>query len=181
MTGFRTVGSRPVVDVAFLSVQVREVETPSGDTVDRVVISHPGAVAVVPCIGDDVVLIDQYRAAADTHVLEIPAGKLDAPEDGKEETARRELIEETGLIAGELTWLTEIWTTVGFTDERIAIFAAEVVDEGARAPVGSEEEAARVVRMPLTEAVRRVRDGTISDAKSAIGLLLALDDRRAAS
>lgn len=184
MTGedrFRTVASRTVVDVAFLSLQVRDVETPSGDTVERVVITHPGAVAVVPCIDDDVVLIEQYRAAADAYVLEIPAGKLDDPDHDKAETARRELLEETGLVAGELTWMTEIWTTVGFTDERITIFRADVVSEDERAPVGLEEESARVVRMPLAEAVRHVREGTISDAKSAIGLLLALDEHRAAT
>ncbi len=183
MTGsdaVRTVGSRTVVDVAFLSLQVRQVEAPNGETAERVVITHPGAVAVVPCDGDDVILIEQYRAAVDDTVIEIPAGKLDDPEDGKEDTARRELTEETGLVAGDLTWLTEIWTTVGFTDERIAIFLADVVDHGAREPVGLEEESARVIRMPLADAVRRVHDGTIADAKTAIGLLLAFDERRAA-
>jgi ADP-ribose pyrophosphatase len=177
---FRTVASRTIFDVAFLSLQIRDVETSTGDRVERIVITHPGAVAVVPCIGEDVVLIEQYRAAADDYVLEIPAGKLDDPDHDKSDTARRELLEETGLVAGELTWMTEIWTTVGFTDERIAIFRADVVSEGERAPVGLEEESARVVRMPLVEAVRHVREGTISDAKSAIGLLLAFDEHRSA-
>lgn len=170
---FRTVGSRTVLDIAFLSLQVRDVATPDGATVERIVITHPGAVAIVPCIGDDVVLIEQYRAPADTTILEIPAGKLDDAEQGKEETARRELLEETGLVAGDLTWLTEIWTTVGFTDERITIFLADVIDERTRMPVGLEEVSARVVRLPLSEAVQMVRTGVISDAKSAIGLLLA--------
>lgn len=179
--GFRTVDSRTLIDIEFLSLQVREVATPTGETVERIVITHPGAVAVVPCIGDDVVLIEQYRAAADAVVLELPAGKIDDPADGKEETARRELIEETGLVAGDLTWLTEIWATVGYTDERVAIFLADVVTEGERAPVGLEESSARIVRMPLAEAVSHVREGTISDAKSVVGLLLAFDERRSAS
>lgn len=174
--GFRTVGSRSVLDLAFLSVQVRDVRTPSGETVERVVIAHPGAVAIVPRIGDDVVLIEQYRAAADAVVLEVPAGKLDHPADGIEETARRELLEETGLVAGELTWLTEIWASVGFTDERVTIFLADVVSEDGRAPVGLEEEEARVVRLPMAEAVERVREGTISDGKTVVGLLLASDE-----
>ena len=174
---FRTVGSRTVLDLAFLSLQIREVEAPDGSTVERIVITHPGAVAVVPCIGDDVVLIEQYRAPADRTVLEIPAGKLDIPDQGSEETARRELLEETGLVAGELTWLTEIWTTVGFTDERITIFLADAVGEEARLPVGLEEASATIVRMPLAEAVRMVKAGTITDAKTAIGLLLAADVR----
>ncbi len=183
MTGdaFRTVGSRTILDIAFLSLQIRDVRTPDGSVVERVVITHPGAVAVVPCVGDDVVLIEQYRAPADTTVLEIPAGKLDIPDQGAEETARRELLEETGLVAGDLTWLTEIWTTVGFTDERITIYLAEAVGEEDRLPAGLEEESATIIRMPLAEAVRLVRSGVITDAKSAIGLLLADDARRAAS
>lgn len=175
--GFRTVGSRTILEVAFLSLEVRDIEAPDGTTVERIVITHPGAVAVVPCIGDDVVLIEQYRAPADATVLELPAGKLDDPDQGTEETARRELLEETGLVAGDLTWLTEIWTTVGFSDERIAIFLAEARDGGQRMPVGLEEASAQVVRMPLSRAVRLVREGVISDAKSAVGLLLAHDAR----
>lgn len=180
MTGsdaFRTVGSRTMLDVAFLSVQVRDVLTPRGDTVERLVITHPGAVAVVPCIDDDVILIEQYRAAADRPVLEIPAGKLDHDSHGKEETAHRELMEETGLRAGSLTWLTEIWTTVGFTDERIAIYLAGDLTMGDRAPVGDEEAAARIVRMPFAEALGHVRDGTINDAKTAVGILLSAFER----
>ena len=175
-SAFHTVGSRTLLDLAFLSVQVRDVRAPGGDIVERVVIAHPGAVAIVPCVGDDVVLIEQFRAAADAPVLEIPAGKLDHPAHGTEETARRELLEETGLVAGELAWLTEIWASVGFTDERVTIFRAEVVSEDGRAPVGKEEETARILRMPLAEAVERVRDGTISDGKTVVGLLLASDE-----
>lgn len=177
---FRTVGSRTVFDIAFLELQIRDILTPSGETVERIVITHPGAVAIVPCIGDDVVLIEQYRAAADTTVLEIPAGKLDDPGHTKEETALRELAEETGLRAGSLTWLTEIWTTIGFTDERIAIYLADDLTDGDPSPMGHEEHSARIVRMPLSEAVRHVREGTICDAKTAVGILLAAADRGSA-
>jgi ADP-ribose pyrophosphatase len=162
-----------VADVGFLKVQVREIETPTGSTIERVVVMHPGAVAVVPVIDDDVILIEQYRAAVDAFVLEIPAGKIDHPGHDHSDTARRELEEETGYTAAHLTWLTELWTTVGFSDERITIFLAEGLVEGHRNPVGAEEEAARLVRMPLDEAVALVAAGTIVDAKTIAGILLA--------
>ncbi len=162
-----------VVDVGFLKVQVREIETPTGSTIERVVVKHPGAVAVVPIIDGDVILIEQYRAPAEALMLEIPAGKIDDPGHDHTDTARRELEEETGYTATRLTWLTELWTTVGFSDERITIFMAEGLANGHRSPVGAEEEAARIVRMPLDEAVAQVTAGSIVDAKTIAGILLA--------
>ncbi len=177
---FTTTQVTDVVDVGFLRVQVREIETPSGSTIERVVVVHPGAVAVVPVIDGDVILIEQYRAPAEAFVLEIPAGKIDDPLHDHADTARRELEEETGYTALHLTWLTELWTTVGFSDERITIFLAEGLSDGHRSPVGAEEEAARIVRMPLDEAVAMVRAGAIVDAKTIAGILLAAMHRGSA-
>ena len=165
------------MDIKFLSLQVRDIATPSGDTVERIVVTHPGAVAVVPIIDGDIVLIEQYRAAADAPILEIPAGKVDDPSHAKEDTALRELAEETGLTATTLTWLTEIWTTIGFTDERITIYLAEGLTEGERSPVGQEEESARIVWMPFSDALERVREGAITDAKTVVGILLTALER----
>ncbi len=171
--GFETLGSRSVVDLQFLDITVRDVRTPSGDVVERIVIEHPGAVAVVPRIGDDVILIEQYRAPMGGSVLEIPAGKLDTHPPDPVTTAERELEEEVGYRPGLLTFLSEIWTAVGFTDERIRIYLGEDLVAGVRSPVGHEEAAARVVRMPFTEAVDAVIAGEIRDAKTVAGLLLA--------
>jgi ADP-ribose diphosphatase len=169
---FSTLSTTDVMDLGFLRVQTRTIATPSGTEVERIVIAHPGAVAVVPLIDDDVILIEQYRAAVEDVVLEIPAGKIDGPEHDRRAEARRELAEETGFIARTLEPLTELWTAVGFSDERITIFLADDVTHGTRSPVGSEEEEARIVRMPLEAAVDMVMRGEITDAKTVAGLLM---------
>ena len=176
MTGddaFETLGSRTVADLSFLEVTVRDIRTPGGEVVERVVIEHPGAVGVVPIDGDDIYLIEQYRAPVERAVLEIPAGKLDHAGESLEVTANRELEEEIGQRAGTLTTLTTLWTTVGFCDEAIHLFLGRDLSPGRRNPVGHEEQSSRIVRMPFAEAVDLVVTGAIRDAKTIIGILLA--------
>jgi len=152
---------------------MRTVETPSGEHVERIVVEHPGAVAVVPRVGSDVVLVAQYRAAVSRVVLEIPAGKLDEPGESPEDAARRELAEETGYEARNLVHLTDLLTAVGFSDEKISIYLADDPIPGTARPVGAEEEYAEVIMMPWAEAVSRVRAGSITDAKTVAGILIA--------
>lgn len=175
MTGthpFTDANRELLLDLGFLEVTKRSIETPDGSTFKRIVIEHPGAVAVVPMIADDVILISQYRPAAGQRLLEIPAGKLDQAGEPAEDAARRELTEETGYKAGDLVHLTDLWTAVGFCDERIGIFLADDVEEGIRSPIGPEEIDAEVLRMPLREAVNLVMTGDIADAKTVAGLLI---------
>ena len=87
--------------------------------------------------------------------------------------------EETGLVPGDLVHLTTIWTSVGFTDERIAIYYSEALTQGDRSPVGAEEVASTVLRMPFADAHAKVVAGEITDAKTAIGILLAAEHRAA--
>lgn len=150
-----------------------DIRVPSGEIVERVVVDHPGAVGIVPLIGEDVILIEQYRAPMERAVLEIPAGKLDTEPPDPLLTAQRELQEEVGYTAGTLTLLTEIWTAVGFTNERISLFLGEDLAPGVRTPIGHEETAANVVRMPFGKALDMVIAGEICDAKSVAGILLA--------
>ena len=178
-SGFRQVGRRHVEDIWFLSITMRDVETPSGEVVERIAIEHPGAVAIVPIVDEDIVLIDQYRAPADATILELPAGKLDEPGEDPVVAARRELEEEVGLVGDSFQHLTTIWTSVGFTDERIGIYVTDDVRPGVRSPVGAEESASTVVRMPFTEAHQRVLAGEITDAKTVVGILLAAEHRGA--
>jgi ADP-ribose pyrophosphatase len=170
---FRITDRALLLDLGFLSVTERSIESSTGATFKRFVIEHPGAVAVVPIVGDNVVLVRQYRAAIRDHILEIPAGKLDAPGEDLEEAARRELREETGFSAETLLKLTDLLTAVGFCDERITLFLAEDVVPGDRSPIGPEEHDAEVLQMPLQQAVELVASGEITDAKTAVGLLLA--------
>lgn len=166
-----------LLDLGFLHVTQRTVSSSDGETFERIVIEHPGAVAVVPLVDDDVVLLRQYRVAADDFILEIPAGKLDRTGEERTIAARRELAEETGYIAGDLTHLTDLWTALGFCDERISIYVARDVLPGPRHPVGPEEVSAEVVRLPISKALDLVAAGEIADAKTVAGLLLATFDR----
>lgn len=172
-TGFNIVGVDLLADHGFLRIENRVVQGPTGETANRIVITHPGAVAVVPLIDGDIILIEQYRAPVDANVLEIPAGKLDPADTSTVEAAKRELLEETGFHAGPLTELTAILTTVGFTDEKITIYLADDLTSGETKPDGIEERAATIVRMPFTEAVQLVTAGQINDAKTVSGILLA--------
>lgn len=173
MDGFRLIGTRTIAEEAFLRLERATIATPSGEIVKRVIVSHPGAVGVVPILGDDVFLFDQHRAPFERNLLEIPAGKLDVPGEDRREAARRELEEEIGFSPVRLEHLTDMITTPGFSNEVITIYRASDLEPVSAQPVGIEEEHATTVRMPLSEALDRVYAGEITDAKTVVGLLLA--------
>lgn len=152
------------------------VELPNGKTTVLEILRHPGASAVVPIKEDGtVVLIRQLRHAAGGFIYEIPAGKLDHQEDPKI-CAIRELEEEVGYRAGALTLLTSIWTAPGFTDEVIHIYQASGLQPGKQNL--DQDEVLEVVEWPLEVAMAKIRDGTIRDAKTIIGLqLVSLNHR----
>ena len=114
-----------------------------------------------------------FIAAIDRDLLEIPAGKRDVPGEPPAETAARELREEVGLVAGSLTPLTEFFNTPGFSDEYSYAFLATDCTEVEMERQGAEEQHMDVVRLPLTDAVAQIASGTIDDAKTIIGILLA--------
>jgi ADP-ribose pyrophosphatase len=169
---FEIVSTATANDLGFLRVDIAQVRTPSGDDIERVVVVHPGAVAVVPIDGDDIVLIAQYRAPVDAVVIEIPAGKLDKQGEDRPSAAARELSEETGYVAEDLIHLTDLKTGVGFTNEVITLYYAPSVARGPANPMGAEEVEARVFTMPFDQAVEEVSRGSITDAKTVAGILL---------
>jgi len=172
MSGFRTLGSRTIAEEAFLRLDRATVTTPDGTPIKRVIVAHPGAVAAVPIIGDDVILIEQHRAPVGRPLLEIPAGKLDIPGEDRRDTAERELEEEIGYSPGRLVHLIDLLTTPGFSDECITIYLATDLEAVPPRPVGAEEHHAQLVRMTLGDAVAQVHAGVITDAKTVAGLLL---------
>lgn len=136
-------------------------------------IQHPGAVAMVPLIDDDVILIRQYRTPTGGLLLELPAGKLDEGDTELEIAASRELQEEVGFRPGRLEPLGWFWMAPGYADERIWVFLATDLEPVALDPAGAEEEVAEVVRVPFREALEMIRRGEIVDAKTICGLHLA--------
>ncbi len=168
-----------LLDAGFLTVTNRSIVGPDGGTFERIVVEHPGAVAVVPMVSDQIVLLRQYRAAARARLLEIPAGKLDLEGESLETAARRELAEETGYVAHNLVRLTDLWTAIGFSDERISIFLATDIEPGVPAPTGPEEVDAEVLLLPFSEALGLVMAGEISDSKTVAGILLTAQIRDA--
>lgn len=132
------------------------------------VIRHPGGVGVLPLHADGTVtLIRQARPAVATTLLELPAGRLD-PGETPEACGRRELLEETGLVARDLHPLGFIYPSPGVFDEVIHLFAATGLTQNQ--PLPEADELIEPVRLPLAEALQMAKDGRISDAKT-IGAL----------
>ena len=122
---------RQVYRGRIVDLGIERVTLPNGVEVELEIIRHPGAAAVVAVDAEGrVTLIRQFRHAAGGYIWELPAGVLDHPGESPEACAGRELLEETGLRAARLTPLTTIFTTPGFTDERIHLFLAQDLERG---------------------------------------------------
>ena len=172
-----TLSSVPVHDGRIVHLSVDTVRFPDGSVGELEMIRHSGASAVLPLIGrrDDpdpeILLIRQYRYASGGYMLEVPAGRPDAPGEDWEVCARRELEEETGMIAGTMTRLTGIFTTPGFTDEFIHLFLAEDLREGTTAY--DHDEFIELARMPISRALAAIHRGEITDGKTVCAILFA--------
>jgi ADP-ribose pyrophosphatase len=168
---------RPVHTGRIVDLGIDTVRFPDGSTGELEMIRHSGASAVLPVLsdpdGDDpiLLLVRQYRYASGGWLYEVPAGRPQEPGEPWDQVARRELLEEAGVVAGELRHLTTIWTTPGFTDERIHLYLATNLSEGQTSY--DHDEFMEPVRVTLSEALRMVRDGEISDGKTICTLLYA--------
>jgi ADP-ribose pyrophosphatase len=161
-------GSR-VFDGSLLKVHRDTVRLPDGSEGSREYIRHPGAVAIVALFDDGSVLLErQYRYPSRREFIEIPAGKLE-PGEPHLDTAKRELLEETGYVAADWTRLGVIHTAIGYTDEAIELFLAQkLTKKEAKLDAG---EFLEVFSIPFDEAIAMIRDGRITDAKTIVGLL----------
>ena len=152
-----------------LRVHRDRVRLPDGKETLREYIRHPGAVAIVALFDDGRVLLErQFRYALRREFIEIPAGKLDAGE-AHLETAKRELLEETGYVASEWTRLGVIHNAIGYSDEGIELWLARGLER--REQQLEPGEFLEVLALPLAEALAMVRDGRITDVKTVAGLL----------
>ncbi|RQD83740.1 MAG: NUDIX hydrolase [Methanocalculus sp. MSAO_Arc2] len=147
-----------------LSVELRRVALPNGRTKETIVVHPGGAVAMLPCEGDDCYLIRQFRPAIGKYIYEAPAGTME-PEESPEETAARELIEEIRLRSDHLISRGIIMTSPGYTDEVLHLFEARGLTP-AEDFKPDDDEVIEVVRLPRNEAESMAHDGRIIDAKT---------------
>lgn len=159
-----------------ISVDIDEVQFPNGSVGELEIVRHPGAAAVIPFLtnpsGEDpqILLIRQYRYAASQYLFEVPAGKLD-PGESPTDCARRELLEETGCTAESVEHLITIFTTPGFTNEKIHLYMAHGLTRGETHH--ENDEFIELQAKPLSEVLKMIERGEIIDGKSLVAILYA--------
>ncbi len=161
-----------------MAFRVDTIERHDGSRHQREIVAHPGAVAIVAVDDEDrVLLVRQFRTAAERTLLEIPAGTRDVDEatgdvEDPDRTAARELEEETGQRATTWLGLGAFWPAPGFSTEVIHLYLATGLSSAVEGRLGpDDDEALVVVRVPFEAAVSAAEDGRIADAKSIVGLL----------
>lgn len=165
--------SELIYDGKIVHLHKDTVELPNGNEAVREVVRHVGAVGVVPITEDgEVVLVRQYRYPFDKVLTEIPAGKLDSPDEDIVEAARRELLEETGITAEILTPIGDLYPSCAILDEVIHLFVAEGLSFGDSTP--DDDEFLHIIKVPLIDALFEVMQGKICDAKTQVGILKAV-------
>ena len=170
----KRIATREAYSGRLLRVAIDTIRNPAGQTVELEMVRHPGAAAIVPFVsgldGEDphILLLRQYRYAADGVIWEIPAGVLE-PGEEPQECARRELKEETGATAEEIRFLSTVYTTPRFTDEQIHLFLASgltVADQDLES-----DELIEVTSRPVSTVLEMIRDGEIVDSKTIVAVL----------
>ena len=173
MPPFRKLGETEVYRSSLIRVATARFEGPDGSRFERDIVHHPGAVVVVPLTADETVLmVRQFRAAVDSDLLEVPAGKRDVAGEATEVTAARELAEEVGRQADRLELLARFYNSPGFSDELSWLYLAQDLTAVPEDRQGAEEQHMTVEEVPLVEVPAMIRSGQIVDAKSIIGLSL---------
>ena len=161
--------SEKVFSGELLHVFKDEAILPDSSTGRREWIQHSGACAVVPMFGNgDCVLIQQFRYPAQQLFWEVPAGKIDFDEDPLS-TANRELEEETGYRAEQLTYIGHFYPAIGYADEIIHIYLAEGLTQGAQNT--DQDEFLSIYRVPFEEALSMIDSGEINDAKTISSII----------
>jgi ADP-ribose pyrophosphatase len=174
LPSFRKLGETEVLRAGHLHVVTARFEGPDGEQLERNIVHHPGAVVVVPVTANQtVIMVRQFRAAVETELLELPAGKRDVHDEPPQVTAGRELAEEIGQQAGRLDLLARFYNSPGFSDELSWLYLARKLTAVPLDRQGAEEEHMTIEEVALTAVPGLISSGQILDAKSIIGLTLA--------
>jgi ADP-ribose pyrophosphatase len=168
----QTIKSESIYRGRVVSLRVDTVQMPDGRTAQREIVEHRGAVAIVPLLDrENVLLIRQYRQAVGEVLLEIPAGTLETGE-APDVCAVRELEEETGYRAERVERLFSQYLAPGYSQEVLHVYLAENLSESAQNT--DEDENIEVVVTPIADLTQMIFDGQIKDAKTIAGLLMTL-------
>ncbi|WP_342319688.1 NUDIX hydrolase [Corynebacterium mayonis] len=163
-----------LVDAPIIALRRDRVVMPGGRQANREVMEHFGAVAVVALDEQGrVAVIEQYRRAVDKRLLELPAGILDIADEDPLDCAKRELVEEAGLVARTWSVLVDLVTSPGFSDEAVRVFLARDLTEVQRPAADDEEADLGFAWLGLDDAVRRVLAGEIVNSIAVGGILAA--------
>ncbi|MCU5745458.1 NUDIX hydrolase [Staphylococcus sp. SQ8-PEA] len=164
----KTISKESIYQGKIIDLEVHEVELINGESSKRELVFHNGAVAVCALTPDNkIVLVKQFRKPCEKPLLEIPAGKLDQGEN-REEAAARELEEETGYRAKSLQWVTDMYGSPGFSNERLSIYFADQLEKGDMHP--DEDEFIEIQLFSIEEIAEMLQRGELEDAKTIIAL-----------
>lgn len=168
MTEDKEAGCRSIYRGKIVDLRLETVELPNGESAELEIVGHPGGAAAVALDDQDrVCLLRQYRHAAGGWLWELPAGKLE-PEETPFGTARRELVEEAGMEADQWIDLGGLHSSPGILTEVILLYLATSLRRVAHDH--GTHEVIEIHWLPFKQALDWCRDGTITDAKTLIGL-----------
>jgi ADP-ribose pyrophosphatase len=167
---FRVAAESTIFQGRVIRLVARDLVLPNGRKTTFHVVEHPGAVAIIPVHANgDVVLLRQFRPTIGAEIYEIPAGTIEKGE-APLATAKREIVEETGLKASRWTKIAEFYTAPGFCTELMHVYVAQGLSPATAD--GDADEILRPVRMSLAAALKLIRTKKIRDAKSIAGLMI---------
>jgi ADP-ribose pyrophosphatase len=159
-----------------LNLVLKEARMPNGHVATREIIDHGDVIMVAPVLDNGkIIMVSQYRLAAQKITLELPAGRMD-PGETPVESVHRELREETGYITKKLKKLMSFYPAIGYSTEKIHFFVAHGLTQ--KDPDPDEDELIDVVKLSLSQALKKVESGEVVDSKSILGLLYLAQHRQ---